>query len=139
MLCTRSSRNGIIEYHVPSNSHPYSLLCKTDEHGSCVRVIRPGIKDTLDVIQRPGEKTVLSGNPRAFQSSILHRCLKFLCSGRITPNNEIAACLAALVARQTTKKRNRAKIDRHPCQKIDWSAMSSEKKILSDASGITHG
>ena len=126
MLCTHESRDGIIEYRVPSYSVPYSLLVKTDEHGWCVRVTRPGIENTLDVIQRPGEKTVFSGNPRSFQSTILHRCLKFLCSGRTTPKNEIAACLATLVTRQTAKKKIEVRSGGRPCQKIDWSTIPLE-------------
>lgn len=123
MLCTHESRDDIIRYRVPSYSLPYSLLVKTDEHGWCIRVARPGIENTLDVIQRPGEKTVFSGNPRAFQSTILHRCIKFLLSSRETPRHEITSCLTALIAQQTAEKRKKIPVRKRSCNKIDWSSV----------------
>ena len=120
MLCTRSIRNDVVEYSVPSSSQPYSLLCKSNDLGWCVRVTRPNVKHTLDVIYQPGEKTVFSGNPRSFQSTILRRCLRFLFTGRETPKNEIAACLVELVAQQ---KKNKIPVRGHPCKKIDWSVV----------------
>jgi len=124
LLCTHRKNEDLVEYKVPSNSQPYSLVCKADESGWCVKVVRPDTEHVLDVIHRPKEKTVFSGKPREFQSSILHRCLKFLFTARRPSRSEITSCLMALVKQQ---RRDGIPVRRYPCGRIDWSLVVGEK------------
>jgi len=132
MLRTRRSagyvpktKSAITEYTIPSNSHPHTVRYwrAADSQRACIA----GEDDssTLTAVKPAYEKVTFSGgDPRQFQSKILHRCLRLLFSGRTATCEEILACAEPLAKSQLQRARRAG--FRNPCDKIDWTTICSE-------------
>jgi hypothetical protein len=118
-LLSRQRETGRTRYELPSRCRPHVVhhYARKKKQEALVRGFTP-IK-TLLVTCVPRRPLAYEGDRRAFQSPILHRCLRLLFSGRPASLEEVAACLRPLALRPKKRRGRGGRI--LPCKKIDWA------------------
>jgi hypothetical protein len=124
MLCSAksggyvpSSGSKITQYTIPSCVHVHVL-----RHwiiGGCQYAhILDDNNEVLRAARAPLEKMQFEGDAREFRSSIMHRCLQFIFSGRPAKKTDLEACARPLADTQKTQKPRRGR--RNICDTIEW-------------------
>jgi hypothetical protein len=116
-------RKRALHYVVPPASRPLSVTYWRTRQAQHVMAVRHDHRSPLGITCRPGSPLAYDGDRRSFQRPILHRCLRFLLSGRPALPAEVSACLGTLAAAQSIPRPRTRGGRRLPCGEIPWSAL----------------
>jgi hypothetical protein len=125
LLTSRSPAGDLVKYVVPANGSPYVLAADERKSDTSIIVSKGLCDPPLGISCERGKKPVITGDQRLYQSPILHRCLRFLCTRRLASKSELRSLLLPLVSHQ--KKNGIPKGNRFLCRKIDWRLTVSGK------------
>ena len=119
VLCSRKIVDGVEIYQIPTNNDPCKLLCSR-ENGELDLKLLLSSDHSVDLHWKKG-KIESKWKDLPTHSKILDRTLRFLSSARTVSRKEVVACLKPQLEKQRRDGMN-AHL-RHPCLKIDWSAV----------------
>lgn len=130
LLSRRESRDGrtrVCRYVIPTNSQrSMGLVIRQAGRALRASVTKQSPRSTLLLVKEPTTAArVISGDPHAFQSPVLWRCLKFLFSRREASREYALACLRPLLGRSLKRKPGGRYLR---CKEIDWDAVVDEAR-----------
>jgi hypothetical protein len=130
LLSCREVRRGRTTSHhleIPTNSQrSMGLVLRQRGRFLHASVTKRSPRAILLLVKEPTTAAqVISGDPHAFQSPVLWRCLKFLFSRRGASREDALACLRPLLGPPRKRKPGGRYLR---CKEIDWDAVMSEAR-----------